>query len=107
MSSQNVRSGSAGTKYASTSAWVTAAIEALAGESELVKAGYRASTPRCAGCHLGFDPFGMVLEPYDAVGRLRTEDLEGRPIDASWTTTVLPESVGGATVTNAAWRRST
>jgi hypothetical protein len=81
---------------------VAAAIEALASESELVKAEYRAQTPRCAGCHLGFDPFGMVFEPYDAVGRMRTEDLEGRSIDASWTTTVLPESVGGATVTNAA-----
>jgi hypothetical protein len=81
---------------------VAAAIEALASESELVKAEYRAKTPRCAGCHVAFDPFGMVLEPYDAVGRLRTEDLEGRSIDASWTTTVLPESVGGATVTNAA-----
>jgi hypothetical protein len=51
---------------------------------------------------LQFDAFGMVLEPYDAVGRLRTADLEGRPIDAEWTTTTLPESVGGATVTNAA-----
>ena len=44
----------------------------------------------------------MVLEPYDAVGRFRTVDLDGRPIDASWTTTVLPQSVGGATVTSAA-----
>ena len=33
---------------------------------------------------------------------MRTEDLEGRPIDARWTTTQLPESVGGALVTNAA-----
>lgn len=81
---------------------VAAAIAALADESELVKADYRATTPHCASCHLQFDPFGMVLEPYDAVGRLRSVDLEGRPIDASWTTTVLPESVGGAMVTNAA-----
>jgi hypothetical protein len=81
---------------------VTAAIEELANESELVKADYRANTPQCAGCHLAFDAFGMVLEPYDAVGRLRTVDLEGRPIDSTWTTTTLPESVGGAMVTNAA-----
>jgi hypothetical protein len=79
---------------------VTSAIAALAGESELAKAQYRASTPRCAGCHLDFDAFGMVLEPYDAVGRLRAADLEGRPIDESWTTTTLPESVGGGTVRN-------
>src|SRR5262249_22747489 len=75
---------------------VTGAIAALADESELEKARYRAMTPKCAACHLQFDPFGMVLEPYDAVGRFRTMDLEGRPIDASWTTTVLPQSVGGA-----------
>ncbi len=81
---------------------VAAAIEELADESELVKAEYRAETPKCAGCHLQFDAYGMVLEPYDAVGRLRTADLEGRPIDATWTTTTLPESVGGAMVTNAA-----
>lgn len=81
---------------------VTAAIAALADKSELEKAEYRATTQECAGCHLQFDAFGMVLEPYDAVGRLRTMDLEGRPIDASWTTTTLPESVGGAIVTSAA-----
>jgi hypothetical protein len=81
---------------------IAAAIEELADESELVKARYRASTGKCAGCHAQFDAFGMVLEPYDAVGRLRTTDLEGRPIDDEWTTTTLPDSVGGATVTNAA-----
>jgi hypothetical protein len=81
---------------------VTAAIAGLAGKSEREKAEYRAATPRCAVCHLRFDAFGMVLEPYDAVGRFRTMDLEGRPIDAGWTTTVLPRSVGGAMVTSAA-----
>ncbi len=81
---------------------VTAAIAGLADASELEKARVRAAVPKCAGCHRQFDPFGMVLEPYDAVGRFRTTDLEGRPIDASWTTTTLPASVGGATVTNAA-----
>jgi len=81
---------------------VLAAIASLADRSELEKALYRATTPRCAGCHQAFDAFGMVLEPYDAVGRFRTADLEGRTIDTNWTTTVLPESVGGAPVTNAA-----
>jgi hypothetical protein len=81
---------------------VTAAIAGLADKSELEKAQYRAAVPRCAACHLSFDAFGMVLEPYDAVGRFRTADLEGRPIDASWTTTTLPHSVGGAMVTSAA-----
>jgi hypothetical protein len=81
---------------------VADAILALAEESELDKAQYRATTPKCAGCHLEFDAFGMVLEPYDAVGRYRTTDLEGRPIDERSTTTVLPESVGGVMVTSAA-----
>ena len=81
---------------------VAAAIAGLAGDSELEKARFRAAVPTCAACHQNFDAFGMVLEPYDAVGRLRRADLEGRPIDASWTTTVLPKSVGGAMVTSAA-----
>jgi hypothetical protein len=81
---------------------IAAAITALADESELEKAEYRAARPECAGCHGQFDAYGMVLEPYDAVGRLRSTDLEGRLIDQSWTTTVLPESVGGALVTSAA-----
>jgi hypothetical protein len=81
---------------------VTAAIASFAGDSERDKAAYRATAPQCAGCHLQFDAFGMVLEPYDAVGRSRAADLEGRPIDESWTTATLPDSVGGALVTNAA-----
>jgi hypothetical protein len=80
---------------------VLSAIESLAGKSELEKAQYRATTPRCAACHLTFDAFGMVLEPYDAIGRFRSSDLQGRTIDARWTTTTLPESVGGAQVRNA------
>jgi hypothetical protein len=81
---------------------VTAAIAGLADRSEREQAVYRASIGRCADCHKRFDAFGMVLEPYDAVGRFRTTDLAGRPIDESWTTTALPKSVGGATVTSAA-----
>jgi hypothetical protein len=81
---------------------VAGAITALAGASEQEKAAQRAATPKCAACHARFDAFGMVLEPYDAVGRLRAADLAGRPIDASWVTTRLPASVGGAVVTGAA-----
>ena len=28
--------------------------------------------PNCAGCHIRIDPFGMTLEQFDALGRLRT-----------------------------------
>jgi len=88
--------------FPATDGEVTAAIAGLAGKSELEKAQVRAAAPKCASCHRRFDAFGMVLEPYDAVGRFRTTDLEGRPIDASWTTTALPASVGGSMVTSAA-----
>jgi hypothetical protein len=81
---------------------VAAAIAGLADKSEREKADVRAATARCAACHRQFDAYGMVLEPYDAVGRLRATDLEGRPIDATWTTATLPESLGAATVTSAA-----
>jgi hypothetical protein len=83
---------------------VEAAIEALADASELERTEYRAMTPKCNGCHAAFDTFGMVLTPFDAVGRAVTMDLQGRPIDATWTTMMLPESVNGGvptTVTNA------
>ncbi|MDP1563531.1 MAG: DUF1592 domain-containing protein [Pirellulaceae bacterium] len=39
----------------------------------------------CAGCHLRIDPYGMTLEQFDALGRLRpAEDL--KPGDAKATT---------------------
>jgi hypothetical protein len=81
---------------------VLAAIEGLSEASEKERFEYRAMTGTCAGCHSQFDAYGMVLEPYDAAGRLRTVDLDNRPIDATWTTMVLPESVGGAAVTSVA-----
>ncbi|HRD77141.1 MAG TPA: DUF1588 domain-containing protein [Hyphomicrobiaceae bacterium] len=36
--------------------------------------------PECAGCHKLIDPFGAILESYDALGRWRTSD-NGHPID--------------------------
>jgi hypothetical protein len=36
----------------------------------------------CAACHVIFDPFGLALENFDAVGRWRDND-GGAPIDAS------------------------
>ena len=44
------------------------------------------SDPACAKCHLRIDPFGYALEGFDAIGRLRTKDAAGLPID---TKTVL------------------
>ena len=38
------------------------------------------SNPVCASCHQIFEPMGMALENFDAVGKWRTTD-EGNPID--------------------------
>ena len=32
-------------------------------------------------CHTHFDSLGMALEGFDPVGRARTQDLAGRPVD--------------------------
>ena len=45
------------------------------------------SDERCSGCHLRIDPYGFALENFDAIGRYRTTDLGGRPVETG--TTVL------------------
>jgi hypothetical protein len=44
-------------------------------------------SPTCAACHQIFEPMGLALENFDAVGAWRTLD-EGTPIDASG---ILPD----------------
>jgi hypothetical protein len=39
--------------------------------------------PVCAGCHVRMDPLGFALESYDGIGRWRTRNEAGRPIDTS------------------------
>jgi hypothetical protein len=39
-------------------------------------------SPTCAACHKIFEPVGIALEHFDAVGAYRTHD-EGTPVDAS------------------------
>jgi len=41
--------------------------------------------PSCAGCHDLMDPIGVVFEGFDAVGRARSADEQGRPVDATST----------------------
>jgi hypothetical protein len=38
--------------------------------------------PSCAGCHEKIDPLGFGLENFDAIGRWRTTDANGKPIDS-------------------------
>jgi len=66
--------------------------------SEREKATYRASNAPCLGCHPSFDPYGLSLENFDVIGRFRSLDAEGRPIDASVT---LPAVAGGKPAANA------
>ena len=36
----------------------------------------------CAGCHEKIDPLGFGLENFDAIGRWRTKDANGKPVDS-------------------------
>jgi hypothetical protein len=59
---------------------------------------YRASIPVCQSCHVHIDGYGLPLENYDNIGRYRTIDDKGQPVDAHAT---LPPELGGGQVANA------
>jgi mono/diheme cytochrome c family protein len=44
------------------------------------------ANPACASCHAVIDPPGFALEHFDAIGKYRTTDDAGRPVDARGTT---------------------
>jgi hypothetical protein len=58
----------------------------------------RQKNPDCQTCHASMDPFGLVLDAYDVVGRYRTVDDLGHPVDTHAT---LPAELGGGTVESA------
>jgi len=60
--------------------------------SERQLAQIRKETAGCGSCHDSFDPYGLALDTYDVLGRYRTVDDLGRPIDPAVT---LPAVVGG------------
>jgi hypothetical protein len=62
-----------------------------AGFSERQLIAMHSENAACAKCHRHIDPFGFALEEFDAIGRVRTADAAGRPIDA--TATVLDGTV--------------
>jgi len=39
------------------------------------------SDASCAACHARIDPYGFAFENFDAIGRFRTEEAPGRPVD--------------------------
>lgn len=52
------------------------------------------SDPTCAGCHDLLDPVGVVFESFDAVGRYRTADENGRPISTASALTAAASADG-------------
>ncbi|MEO8901557.1 MAG: DUF1592 domain-containing protein [Polyangiaceae bacterium] len=61
----------------------------LATASERERSDYRLATAPCNGCHRTFDAYGLALDNYDNLGRYRTMDPEGRPINTSVTLPAL------------------
>ncbi len=41
------------------------------------------SNPSCQGCHRMMDPLGLALENFDPIGRWRTREVSGAPVDAT------------------------
>jgi hypothetical protein len=39
------------------------------------------SDASCAACHARIDPYGFAFENFDAIGRFRTQEAPGRPVD--------------------------
>ena len=62
--------------------------------------------PACAGCHKVINPFGFMLESYDALGRFRSKD-NGHPVDPSIEIDFLDERAAPAADTAAALRTFT
>jgi hypothetical protein len=50
--------------------------------TERERAEVRKMNGTCGGCHAGIDPFGLLLEQYDPLGKFRTT-LKGKAIDPS------------------------
>lgn len=70
-----------------------------AGWTQRAKAEQRLALTDCSGCHVRMDPYGLALEGYDAIGRWRTLDEQGQPVDTS---TMLPAAFDNQPVTGGA-----
>ena len=54
--------------------------------------------PGCAACHALFNPYGLALEQYDAIGRFREAYEDGTPVDASATLPASASRPAGAVI---------
>jgi hypothetical protein len=52
----------------------------------------------CAPCHALFDPYGLALEHYDAIGRFRATYQDGTPIDTAVTLPPSAEAPGALAI---------
>ncbi len=59
--------------------------KATGGWTQRAQEEQRLSLPECSGCHARIDPYGLALEGYDIIGRTRTQDEQGQPVDSSAT----------------------
>ena len=59
------------------------------------RAEFRDSNSACVGCHGRFDPFGLLTERYDTIGRYSAVDATGQPIDQSATISVGNPALDG------------
>jgi len=87
---------------------VDTTIPPTAGATERQRIETVTAQPRCAACHAFINPFGFMLENFDAIGRWRTTD-QGTPIDPNITVSFLDEgklSVGSAVDALRAFTRS-
>jgi hypothetical protein len=51
--------------------------------------------PSCATCHAAFDPIGFAFEGYDPIGRYRTTDATGQPLDTEGELTGVSTALDG------------
>jgi hypothetical protein len=54
--------------------------------------------PGCAACHALFDPYGLALEEYDAIGMYRSQYQDGSPIDPAVTLPAPPGAEEGTSI---------
>ena len=57
--------------------------EVAPGQPQAARLEQHRTQPLCASCHQLMDPLGVPFESFDAVGRLRTEDEQGNPVQTA------------------------
>ena len=68
--------------------FLTEHADPLEDATQRLRSEYRMATPPCGSCHSFIDPYGLALESFDVLGKLRSNDTDGSPIDD---TATLPD----------------